>query len=319
MKSASRFRNLLGPLLRWMALAGFVIGGYLLYRWAEPSPAAMITAQSTGGSSGVTIRLTKTPFAGYVDGVKTWSLWAGSVEMDHTPNTGLSNVQSATLTDIRDGILFIPEDAPRAPSVRTASVPPPVETMESENPASIPSRSVAARFRAKQGRYLLGAQEVLPLELRLSYNLQWQLKLTGEVDFKTRGERLHAPAITVYALMNRRTGKPEQRVVCEEGAKLSKQGALVYANQLRYNPADQVVECLGGARGTFKGVTMQCERAFFSLKDEVVRCPETVSGSFKDMPFTADGVTLDLKNGRHHANHIHIQPRIEEGEIPQLP
>ena len=82
----------------------FVLAVYLVYRRAEPSPDLLRTAQiSTGG--GVTIRLDNTPFAGYVNGARVWSLYAGQVNIERQANSSLSNVQNATLTDIKDGVI----------------------------------------------------------------------------------------------------------------------------------------------------------------------------------------------------------------------
>jgi hypothetical protein len=140
------------------------------------------------------------------------------------------------------------------------------------------------------------------------FTVQWQFKLSGDVVFRTRAQdELAAPSMTIYNLVSRKTGKPEQRVICEQGGKMTHLGIHVSANTIRFNPKDRTVECLSGVRGTYKQGNVQAERVYWSLDDEILRCPESASGTVQGMPFLAEGLTLDIKRRRHHANHIHIQ------------
>ena len=140
------------------------------------------------------------------------------------------------------------------------------------------------------------------------FTVQWQFKLTGDVVFRTRAkDEFAAPSMTIYNLVDRRTGKAEQRVQCDQGGKMTHRGIQVTANSIRFNPKDRTVECLSGVRGTFKSGNVQAERVYWSLDQEILRCPETATGTMAGMPFVAQGLTMDAKHGEHHANHIHVQ------------
>jgi hypothetical protein len=93
----------------------------------------------------------------------------------------------------------------------------------------------------------------------------------------------------------------------------------IQTNQARYDPADRNVECLGGARGSFKEGTVQAERIFWSLRDQVMRVPDTAMGTMNGIPFTADGMVVDLKQRTLAANHAHLRIRIDKGATASLP
>ena len=133
-----------------------------------------------------------------------------------------------------------------------------------------------------------------------------------DVEFRTQaGDTLTAPFLTIYNLVRKRNGKIEQRVVCDEGAKMKRKGIEVFSNRLRFSPKGRTVECLAGARGAFKNGAVQAERAFWSLDDETLRCPEEATGTLDSSPFTAQSLTLDVKHRIHRASHIHIEPLVE--------
>jgi hypothetical protein len=292
--------------LTWSGFAALTVSAYFAYRWAEPSPDALRAVSTGGTGNSATIRLDDTPFAGYLNGARTWSLHAGQVNILRLPNTSLTNVQSASIVDIRDGALY---DPPRAAS--PGATPVATHVMEAGAPAAN-SGPISATFHAKTGRYSAGMLEAAPADLEMLYTVQWQFKLSGDVVFRTRAkDQLSAPSMTIYTLVNRRTGKPEQRIICDQGGKMTHQGVGLTANTIRFNPKDRTVECLSGVRGTFKSGNVQAERVFWSLDDETLRCPETAAGTVQGMPFIALGLTLDVKHRKHHAKHIHLDINLE--------
>jgi hypothetical protein len=295
----------------WCGSIALLIAIVLAYRWAEPSPAALSAAQTLGGGS-ASIRMDDATFAGYVDGARAWSIQAGQIDILRLPNATLTNVQSATITNIRTGTLYDPppKRSPAGGAVAT-------RVMEADAPA-VSSGPVAATFRAKQGHYSVGMLETAPPDLEMLYTVQWQFHLAGDVVFRTRAEdEIAAPSMTIYNLVNRKTGRAEQRVMCDQGGRMVHKSIRITANSIRFNPKDRTVECLSGVRGDFKRGSVQAERVYWSLNDEVLRCPETATGEVLGMPFIAQGLTLDVKHRRHHADHIHIQlkPEALEGQI----
>ncbi len=301
MKSISaRGRRRMVAVLKWCGAAGAIAAVILAYRWAEPSPDALNAAHTIGGAT-ASIHLQDTPFAGYVDGARTWSIFAGQVDLLRLPNAALTSIQSASITDIRNGTLYEPpRHVPGMPGTVTTRV------MEA-GAAAVNSGPIAATFHAKHGHYSLGMLEVAPPDLDMLYTVQWQFKLSGDVEFRTRGtDVFSAPAMTIYSLVNRRSGRSEQRVTCDEGGKMTHRGIEITANSIRFNPKDRTVECLSGVRGTYKGGNVQAERVFWSLNDETLRCPESATGTIQGMPFIAEGLTLDIKRRKHHATHMHI-------------
>jgi hypothetical protein len=281
------------------AAIAFAVAVVLAYRWAGPSK--NWTPPRPGGGASVTIRLLDTPFAAYIDGARVWSIHAGQVDILRMPNASLTSVQSATILNIRNGTLYDPPTRPvSSASAATARV------ME----AGAPDRNsgpIGATFHAKQGRYSAGMLETIPADLAMLYTVQWQFRLDGDVVFKTRsGDVLTAPAMTIYNLVSRKTGRPEQRVMCDKGGRMIHKGIEVTANTLRYNPKERTVDLYSGVRGVYKNGSVQAERVYWSLDNEILRCPETATGKIQGMPFTADGITLDIKHRKHHATRAHI-------------
>ena len=159
----------------------FLLAVYLAYRWAEPSPEAIRAAHtSTGG--GVTVRLENTPFAGYINGARTWSLHAGQVNLERQPNSSLSTIQSATLTDIKDGVLYEPPRASTAPVLSATTV---THTLEAGSRGTQGDKPTAM-FHAKQGRYTLGTDGPVPAELEMAYTVQWEFRTGGMWSFVRR-------------------------------------------------------------------------------------------------------------------------------------
>lgn len=309
MDTQHRAYALLLRVLRWSMLPGLIFALYLAYRWAEPAPTSSLPFQTSFNST-VTMRLEEAPFIGYANGRKSWSVWAKRIDLERLPGASFSTVQSATLVDIRDGALYTLPDTPAPPAA-------------SANASAAPSGTVnvkpAATFRARRGRYALQNLEPTPAHLTLNYNVQWQFKLTEDVDFRMQnGDRLQADSLTILELTNKRTGRPERRILCESGAKVTHKEVSMRANSARYDPAERLVECLGGVRGTFKNGTVQSERAFWSLNEQIVRCPETATGVVDGMAFRAEGLVIDMKHRTLRANRVRARFRMESRETFRL-
>lgn len=292
------FRGVVG-LTVLSALAAAI---YAAYRWAEPTPDAMRRAMLPGSGASATVRLDDTPFAGYLGGVRQWSLHAAQVTVVRQPNTSLSSIESATLTNIQDGAIYDARQMSGSPSALG-----PASYTASGVRAEVDAGRVAATFRADQGRYATGYAETPPADLNGLYSVQWLFRLTGNVVFRTRSnDTFSAPSITIYQLANRRSGKTEQRVLCEQGARLERESTVVTANSIRYNPNDRTVECVAGIRGQFQRNLVQAERAFWSLNDQTLRCPDIATGRINGMSFVAQGLTLNLKSRVHVGGRIHF-------------
>jgi hypothetical protein len=318
-----RFLRALG----WTALLGLSVGLFFAYRWAGSVTLPVAPSLESGGPQ-VMMRLEGAPFTSYVNGRKTWSLWAGRIDLERLPGSALANLQRATLTDIRNGKLYAappngaaippvtPASATEFPALRLSTGSPNLApTATPDSPDDLP----AATFRANSGLYALGTLEPPPAEIAPLYDVQWQFKLKGGVEFKTQaGDRLRSDSLILLEMISRRTHRTERRILCDQGAKVDLKDVQVQANRVRYDPAERTVECLGGVRGTFKGGVMQAERLFWSLKDQVLRCPETATGTYHGMPFTWEGLTVDLKRRVLTANRVHGQIRIEEEDVPSL-
>ncbi len=295
-----RIRRRIYLALQLCAAAVLAVGIFLAYRWAGPSTNWVPPAR-TGSGGGVTIRLLDTPFAGYVDGARIWSIHAGQVDMLRMPNSTLTSVQSATIYDIRNGKLYDPPARPAAHREAAAA-----RVMEAGGPAR-DSGPVGATFHAKQGHFSTGMAESAPADLAMLYTVQSQFRLEGDVVFQSRShDVLTAPSMTIYNLVNRKTNRPEQRIMCEQGGRMIHKGIQVAANTIRYNPKERTVDCFSGVRGSFKEGSVQTERVYWSLDNEILRCPEPAAGKINGLPFQAEGITLDVKQGRHHAKHIRI-------------
>lgn len=302
MKSPSpQTRRALMKVLTWFGVIGSVFGVYRAYRWAEPTPEALRHGQSPGGGS-ASIELKDAPIAGYVEGARSWSIHAGQIDILRVPNASLTNIQSATILNIRDGMLYDPPAKTARPAGATTT-----RVMEAGG-VDAGSGPVSATFRAKEGHYTTGTSVTAPADLQLTHTVQWQFKLAGDVVFKTRTkDELSAPSMTILNLVNRRTGRQEQRILCDQGAKMTHLGIQVTANSIRFSPKDRTVECLSGVRGTYKQGSVQAERVYWSLNDEILRCPETATGKIEGNPFEAQGVTMDVKHGRHQFGPWHIR------------
>ncbi len=297
MNSSPSARRWAARIVGWGAPLGVAFGLYRAYQWAEPTRTLPTLAHPV--ASTVTVRMEKVPFTQYFQGRKTWSLWAERIDLEHPPGMGIGNIQSATLTDIRDGALYkLPE----------GNFPLAAQSTANRSPADKP----VARFHAREGRYTLGALEVAPLDLSLTYNIQWQFRLTGGVFDSAAGEHLESESLRMLEMVNRRTGKPERRIVCDQGAIASLKDVRVTMNQARYDPIAREVACLGGIRGVFRGGVVQAERVFWALGAQTLRCPESASGEVRAMPFTADGLVVDLKRKILRANHARLEIRMED-------
>lgn len=286
-------------------LIGLVGSLILLYRWAEPSRTAA-SSSVEGSHTSVAIRMENADYANYVQGRKTWAVRVQAIDLQRLPGSPLADIQAADMTGIHDGSLYAPSREAEAP---LTSTPEPLGDFGQPE----------ATFRAQRGRYTAGAFQTPPAELTSLYNLEWQLKLMNNVHYVTRaGDRLTTDLLTILQLTDRRTRRKEQRILCDEGATMTHKDASLKANQIRYSPATREVECLGGVRGTFKEGVVQTERAFWSVKEQMLRCPDTATGVIRGMPFTAEGITIDLKQRKIHANRGSVELRTEDTGVLRL-
>lgn len=343
-----RYRRSFRRIARWGLFLGLVIGVFLLYRWSDPYrlsggnlPAAPATTTTA------TIHMENAPFSAYPNGHKAWSLWAKSVDLEHPPYTPVTSFQSATLTDLRNGVLYAsspretmlpptegsqPPPAPHLSQQKTTGLPAPsnpslakqgedTPTGQGKEPDdSAPLGPPLAYFRAQHGRYLQGQAEPLEADLSLNYTLQWQLKLSGDVDIKTpQGDELHTEALTILELTNLRTHQTEQRLQCDSGATIMRKDVKILANRLRYTLTDHTVELLDGVHGVFKDGAIQAERVFWALQDNVIRAPDTSTGTIQGQNFSAEGLVLDRHRHMDTANRMILYFRSDkEGQL-ELP
>ncbi len=328
MNEAPRLRRLVLRAFGGIVLLGLAVGLYFAYVWAGASSSPVLFPPANQGSQ-VTVRLEEAPFSGYFHGHKSWSLWAKRIDLEHLPGSAMANIQSATLTDIRNGKLFDPppdrptpaDSAQPIPAAATTRANRPFGSMHIEDftPTTdkAPDLPPAATFRADRGVYSLGTLQPVPSDLQFLYEIQWQFKLQGNVDYRMRsGDRLHADSLIILEMINKRTRRTERRVLCDTGVQVTLHGVKILANQARYDPADRTVECLGGVRGAFKDGTVQADQIFWSLKDQMIRCPETATGTFRGMDCTWKNLTVDLKRRKLHADTMEGLIRMDKGVVP---
>ena len=316
---AQNARRLFQRLAGWMLLLGIAVGIFLAYRWAEPAHPLHPLTPSNGTQ--VSIRMENVPFTAYTDGHKAWSLWARTIEMEHGAGSAFANLQGATLTDIREGVLY-----PSSPNAAPLTILPPETSSRSGGStplAPTPQDALGpptATFRADQGMFIPGAIQPLPPDLSGQFFPLWQFRLKGNVDLKTSaGDHLQAEALTIMELVNRQTRKTERRMACDAGARITLKDIQINTNQARYDPGERTVACFGGVHGTFKDGTVQTEQATWSLKDQIIQCPVSASGVIQGTPYEADMLLLDLKQRVHTANQIRLHLRKIEGDEPRLP
>jgi hypothetical protein len=300
-------------LLVGLALCLIAAGLYFAYRWAEPVPATAPRVRPHNlGRGGVLLTLQNAPFFGYANGRVTWTLNAALIQLQPLQGSGLANVSSATLTDIRKGALYelpseLSADKTQKPNNGAGEIPSTVAD------AARLAGKPAATFSAKQGKYTLGGAEPLSGDLAVYYFPQWQFRLSGGVTFQSSsGDVLTADSLTILELRHKQTQKLERRILCETGGKIRSKNAQFQANSARYDPQTRTVECLNGVRGTFQGGSVQTERLYWSLKEQTVDCPETTSGTLRETPFTAENLRLNLKDGTSEARHIRFLLRTDK-------
>ncbi|HEV2472249.1 MAG TPA: hypothetical protein VGS41_06260, partial [Chthonomonadales bacterium] len=273
-----------------IAVLGLACGIAWVYRWAEPAGSPNYSLSRIQPAGEASIRLVNTAFSSSAAGHRTYSLWAGEIDIDRMPGMGLSNIQAATIHNIRNGVLY----EPGSPS---GGVPALKGSQGSE------SGAVAATFHADQGRYSVGNLDPVATDIALLYTVRWQFKLTGDVLFQTvRGEKLRAQSIDILDMVERRTGKAERRVLCDSGAAVSLQDATIHAGYARYDPAGRTVDCLDGVRGAFRDGSLQSDRMFWQLAQGDIRCPGPASGVYRGADFTGQGVVIDLHRRTLEAN-----------------
>ncbi len=293
-----------------------------LYRWSEPANVIPINNSSTSGKSGIVLR--NAPFAAYSGGHKAWSLWAKSIELEHSQYASATSIQSAILTDIKDGVLYATSEnqtilpltsEPAVTSIAKMPVStailhnrPGAHTAPGPEPApDAPLGPVLLRFHAKSGHYTLGTAQDLTGDLTSTYTSKWRLQLEGNVAVTTRdGDSLHTESLMIIDLTNIKTHKEEQRLECNSGATISRKDSKITANKLRYALNDHTVELLDGVRGTFRTGNIQTQRTFWILDQNIIQVPDPSAGTLNGNQFSASSLTMDLKNGTQSANSLRI-------------
>jgi hypothetical protein len=274
------------------------------------APHGEVPVVTNGPQNDVAIRIMDAPFSGVSAGRKAWSLWAAQIDVIRVPGVELVSTQRAVLTDIRSGKLFplptrkgVPAPPNGVPGVSQAAagdVAAVTGTTKSD-----PGERPIATFSADSGVYAVGELEAIPPEIELNDLVQWQFKLAGNVSFVTRnGDRLHSSKITIFEMMNRRTRKMEQRVLCDDGAKVTHKDAQITANHARYSPEERSVECLDGVRSVTKDGWFQTDRLFWSLRDRTIFCPDPTSGENNGSQFAASSLSVDLARRKMRAGSI---------------
>lgn len=297
MKVAPRTVYRLRQALAWLVPVGFVIGVFLVYRWAGGTSGEAPRAY-VAPAAHATLRLSETPFVNYVAGRKSWSLWAKQIDLERLPGATFANIQNASLTDIRVGKLYAEPDG------KSRVVP----TDGAEISMVRDTEKPIATFHARSGLYTLGQSDSIPPELNLTYQVSWQFKLMGGVDFRTReGDRLQTESLAIIELVNRKTGRPLRRIFCDAGAQVTYGTAKLIANRVRFDPSDRTVECLEGVRGVYRDGSLQTERLFWQLKPQLIHCPDLTSGASQGTPYTADNLTIDLGRRRLTASRMGLE------------
>ncbi|MDW8209226.1 MAG: hypothetical protein RMJ43_15430 [Chloroherpetonaceae bacterium] len=320
MRETRSWRQRCVSALIWSVLCGVGVGLFFAYRWAEHQRARPETPLPIASSSNVTVRLQNAPFQGYTAGRLAWTLRAAEIVLQRVPGGSLANVASADLHEIREGRLYdIPADvAASLPSSGPQISPPSPRAAAGHSLLSPPPVGLkpAAIFRARYGRYAVGAAQTFPPEMNLLYTAQWHLSLGGDVELRTRrGDRLHAERMTLLELMHRRTWRLERRVLCEANVVVRSGDVEVRSARAEFTPRDRMVTCTDGVSVAYRRNTLRAERLIWLLQEQAVHCPETVQGSLQGTAFTAQRVAIDLKRRRIRAARIHLW--IPEDRLPE--
>lgn len=303
---------------RLVLIVAVAIGIHVAYRWAGQT--AHIATPFVLPPANAPIRMLNARFTGSVDGRQIWSVAADKIDLDRFPGGGPTNIQSATLTGIHNGVLFASPAAMREAGPELGRSLASTRSVPGHSRRDLPAAAPAATFSAAQGRYLVAEVEPLPPDLAFLFMCVWQLKLTGGVDIHTAaGDRLRADSITILELRNRNNHRVERRLLCDSGVDVTLHGAAVHANQARYDPSERTVDCQGGVRGKFADGVVQADRLFWSLRDRVVRCPESCTGTLRGIPFTWTGLSVDLKRRRMSADTVRGLLRISSDVGLSLP
>ena len=304
MEKPRRLRRKFGFAFAWLAFAGLCAGIFLLYRAAEPSADRLLPNFNRTSASTVSMRLEGTTFDSYVGNAKIWSLYARVIEGEQPANGSVGEIENATITDIRDGKLYEQPGADGVSAARNSAA----GVVVNRALQSTTQPPLVATFSAANGAYVAGGTSALPLDIQTTYVVQRELRLTVNVIVKAvNGDKLEADTLTILDMVNRRNNKPERRLLCEHGAKVTTKDGQIQANVARYDPATRMVEALGGARAKSKSNTMQAERLFWSLGDGIVRCPEAASGTWSGTPYTAEGLSIDTRKQTIEGNTMRMQ------------
>jgi hypothetical protein len=102
-----------------------------------------------------------------------------------------------------------------------------------------------------------------------------------------------------------------------QGARLtSKHGWLQTPNAL-FEPRDRVLQCPTGGEGVIDKQRVQASALFYDMESELLQFPQTVTVDRKNVKLIGQGVEIELKTSKMHANKGHIILRIQ-GDDPDL-
>jgi hypothetical protein len=328
MQGRQRAKRLVGKGLGLAALAACVWGIVLVYRWAEPDPTALRAVGAGSITQDLALRMDNTAYENYFGGARSWALHAERIDLMRLPGgSGLTGLQRAEITGINNGKLYdlptaatSPPTLPRHPDAPVlVALPRAADLPTSDLPAEPPT----ATFSAQKGTYLTNMALTPPSDLATNYRVQWQFRMAGDVKVRTRdGDRLNAPSLTILQLINSRTGRSERRFLCDEGVQVDANNVHVYANSVRYDPATRRIECMGGVRCVLPNPrgqdTLQAERLFWSINGQTMQCPETATGVMHGMPFTTEGLNIDIKRMTFYGRSLYLRlPSSEDSPFSQ--
>ena len=202
----------------------------LLYIWAQPH---YVPQTTYAGGVGLTpsVILNNGSFTSSTDGKPDWTVHADQIKVNRPQSGATDAVGSADITQITNGVIYSSRQNGHSSSV-------------SHKPENI-------TFKAGEGHYTTGSFTSMPVTLTQYHLVQWEFKLDNGVNLQTSGnEKISAPKLDFFQTINRRTGKPQQIIVCNKGAVLTTPTLSISANQLRFDPAGKVVETTGGVVAT---------------------------------------------------------------------
>lgn len=267
--------------IRNTAILAFVtVSITLLYLWAQPHYKPPMTYV---GGVGLTpgVILNNGSFTSSTDGNPDWTVQAKQIKVNRPQSGATDAVGSADIYQITNGVIYSSKQNGHLNSV-------------SQKPSNI-------TFQAGAGHYATGSFTNMPASLVQYHLVQWEFKLDNGVHLQTASKQMiEAPKLDFFQTINRRTGKPQQIIICNKGAVLTTPTLSVSANSLRFDPAGKVVETTDGVVATdlsskIATTKLLSQSAYLTLASDSLYCPQSVSGSLENSPFSASSLILNEK------------------------